>query len=142
VYETVNMEALRQRHDEMLREAELDRLTMALRASRKKTDVSPLTITTKGEPARVMGLVRKVFATKSAGNDGDGTTGPGSKVPTTPEEPTPARRTPPDGCKNKKARAAINASGRSARPKVGARSSLCPRGQRLCGGDPRCATPP
>ena len=42
------MEALRQRHDEMLREAELDRLTMALRASRKRTDVSPLTVITKG----------------------------------------------------------------------------------------------
>jgi hypothetical protein len=61
VYETMNMEVLEQRREEMLREAELHRLTMALRANRKRTAASHLTTTAKWELARVIGLLRKFF---------------------------------------------------------------------------------
>jgi hypothetical protein len=62
VYATISMEVLvEQRREEMLREAELERLKKALRVGRKRPATSRWASTVAWELARVAGLLRKFF---------------------------------------------------------------------------------
>jgi hypothetical protein len=63
-----SMEVLEQRREEMLREAELNRLKKVLRADRKRSIASGWVSTVGWELARALGLLRKSFQTpKDAG---------------------------------------------------------------------------
>jgi hypothetical protein len=53
----------KQRHEEMLREAELDRLKKTLRANRRRSASSRWASTVAWELARTTGLLRKLFST-------------------------------------------------------------------------------
>ncbi len=59
---TMSMEVLEQQHEEMLREAELNRLKKkALRADRKRLGTSRWASTVAWELARTLGTLRKFF---------------------------------------------------------------------------------
>ena len=59
---TMSMEVLEQQHEEMLREAELNRLKKkALRADRKRLGTSRWVSTVAWELARTLGTLRKFF---------------------------------------------------------------------------------
>jgi hypothetical protein len=67
VYGTTSMEVLKQRQQEMLREAEIDRLKRALRTDRRRRAAPRWASTVAWELTRAAGLIRKVFwAPKSA----------------------------------------------------------------------------
>lgn len=51
----------KQRHEEMLRESELDHLKKTLRANRRKSASSGWTSTVAWELARAVGVLRKLF---------------------------------------------------------------------------------
>lgn len=61
MYGPMNLEVLKQRREEMLREAELHRLKKALRADRKRPEVSRWVSSVVWELMRVGGLLRKLF---------------------------------------------------------------------------------
>ena len=64
----LSMEVLEQRREEMLREAELNRLKKVLRADRKGPIASGWVSTVAWEVMRALGLLRKSFRTpKNAG---------------------------------------------------------------------------
>ena len=64
----MSMEVLEQRREEMLREAELNRLKKVLRADRKEPVASGWASTVAWEVTRAAGLLRKSFRTpKNAG---------------------------------------------------------------------------
>jgi hypothetical protein len=63
VYEMMSMEVLKQRREEMLREAELNRLKKVLRADRKRPSASGWASTVAWEVTRALGLLRKLFRT-------------------------------------------------------------------------------
>ena len=64
----MSMEVLEQRREEMLREAELNRLKKVLRADRKGSIASGWVSRVAWEVTRVLGLLRKSFRTpKDAG---------------------------------------------------------------------------
>ncbi len=64
----LSMEVLEQRREEMLREAELNRLKKVLRADRKRSIASGWVATVAWEVTRALGLLRKSFRTpKNAG---------------------------------------------------------------------------
>jgi hypothetical protein len=64
----LSMEVLEQRREEMLREAELNRLKKMLRADRKRSLSSGWVSTVAWEVTRALGLLRKSFRTpKNAG---------------------------------------------------------------------------
>jgi len=63
----MSMEVLKQRREEMLREAELNRLKKVLRADRKGPIASREASTVAWEVTKAVGLVRKSFRTKNAG---------------------------------------------------------------------------
>lgn len=63
MYGTMSMEVLEQRREEMLREAEQNRLKKALRADRKRPVTPRWTSTATWELARIAGLLRKFFRT-------------------------------------------------------------------------------
>jgi hypothetical protein len=63
VYGTMSMEVLNQRREELMREAELARLKMALRANRGRPATPRWVSTVAWELARVAGLLRKFFRT-------------------------------------------------------------------------------
>ena len=68
MYRTMSMEVLEQQYEEMLREAELNRLKKkALRAGRKRLGTSRWASTVAWELARTLGTLRKFFkAAKNA----------------------------------------------------------------------------
>ena len=68
MYRTMSMEVLEQQYEEMLREAELNRLKKkALRAGRKRLGPSRWASTVAWELARTLGTLRKFFkAAKNA----------------------------------------------------------------------------
>ena len=57
----MSKEILKQRHEEMLREAELNRLKKVLRADRKRPIASGWASTVAWEVTRALGLLRKKF---------------------------------------------------------------------------------
>jgi hypothetical protein len=59
----MSMEVFEQRREEMLREAELNRLKKMLRADRKGTIASRWASTVAWEVTRAVGLLRKSFRT-------------------------------------------------------------------------------
>ena len=59
----MNMEVLKQRRKEMLREAELNRLKKALRAEHRRSATFRWATALKWELARAVGLLRKFFRT-------------------------------------------------------------------------------
>ncbi len=59
----ISMEFLEQRREEMLREAELNRLKKALRADREGSIASEWASRVAWEMTRVVGLLRKSFRT-------------------------------------------------------------------------------
>jgi hypothetical protein len=59
----MSMEVLKQRREEMLREAELNRLKKVVRADRKRPIVSGWASTVAWEVTRALGLLRKFFRT-------------------------------------------------------------------------------
>jgi hypothetical protein len=63
----MSMEVLEQRREEMLREAELNRLKKVLRADRKGPIASRWVSRVAWEVTRAVGLLRKSFRTKNAG---------------------------------------------------------------------------
>lgn len=63
VYGTMSMEVLKQRREELMREAELARLKMALRANRGRPATPRWVSTVAWELARAAGLLRKYFRT-------------------------------------------------------------------------------
>ena len=63
VYGTMSMEVLKQRREELMREAELARLKMALRANRGRPATPRWVSTVAWELARVAGLLRMFFRT-------------------------------------------------------------------------------
>ena len=63
MYEMMSMEVLKQRREEMLREAELNRLKKVLRADRKGPSVSGWASTVDWEVMRALGLFRKFVRT-------------------------------------------------------------------------------
>jgi hypothetical protein len=63
----MSMEVLEQRREEMLREAELNRLKKVLRADRKGPITSGWASRVAWEVTRAVGLLRKSFRTKNAG---------------------------------------------------------------------------
>jgi hypothetical protein len=63
VYGTMSMEVLKQRREELMREAELARLKMALRANRGRPATPRWVSTVAWELARAAGLLRKFFRT-------------------------------------------------------------------------------
>ena len=63
----MSMEVLEQRREEILREAELNRLKKVLQADRKGLIASGWASTVTWEVRRVVGLLRKSFRTKNAG---------------------------------------------------------------------------
>lgn len=63
VYGTMSMEVLKQRREELMREAELARLKMALRANRGRPATPRWVSTVAWELARAAGLLRTFFRT-------------------------------------------------------------------------------
>jgi hypothetical protein len=63
----MSMEVLEQQREEMLREAELNRLKKVLRADRKGPIASRWVSRVAWEVTRAVGLLRKSFRTKNAG---------------------------------------------------------------------------
>jgi hypothetical protein len=63
VYGTMSMEVLKQRREELMREAELVRLKIALRANRGRLATPRWVATVAWELARVAGFLRKYFRT-------------------------------------------------------------------------------
>jgi hypothetical protein len=63
VYEMMSVEVLKQRREEMLREAELNRLKKLLRADRKRPIAPGWASTVAWEVTRVLGLLRKFLRT-------------------------------------------------------------------------------
>jgi hypothetical protein len=63
VYEMMSVEVLKQRREEMLREAELNRLKKLLRADRKRPIAPGWAPTVAWEVTRVLGLLRKFLRT-------------------------------------------------------------------------------
>ena len=63
MYGAMNLEVLKQRRKEMLREAELNRLKKSLRAERKRPATSRWVTAVAWELARAVGLLRKFFRT-------------------------------------------------------------------------------
>ncbi len=63
MYGTMNVEVLRRRREELLREAELARLRVALRANRGRPAILRLASTVAWELARAGGLLRKSLRT-------------------------------------------------------------------------------
>ena len=61
VHGTMGMKVLKQRREEMLREAELNLLKKALRAERKRPAASRWASTVAWDLARVAGVLRKFF---------------------------------------------------------------------------------
>jgi hypothetical protein len=59
----MDLRLAKQRHEEMLREAELDRLKKTLRANRRRSASSRWASTVAWELARTAGLFRKLFST-------------------------------------------------------------------------------
>jgi hypothetical protein len=67
MYGMMDLQELKRRHEEMLREAELNRLKKALRANRKGSATPRWVSTVAWELVRAAGLLRKFFrATKNA----------------------------------------------------------------------------
>lgn len=63
VYGTMSMEVLRQRREELRREAELARLKLALRANRRRSATPRWVSTVAWELVRAAELLRKSFRT-------------------------------------------------------------------------------
>jgi hypothetical protein len=63
MYGAMSLEVLEQWREEMLREAELNRLRKALRAERKRSATSRWATAVAWELARAVGLLRKFFRT-------------------------------------------------------------------------------
>ena len=63
----MSMEVLEQRREEMMREAELNRLKKVLRGDRKGSIASRGASTVAWEVTRAVGLLRKSFRAKNAG---------------------------------------------------------------------------
>lgn len=63
MYGTMSMEVLKQRREELMREAELARLKVALRANCGSPATHRRVSTVTWELARVAGLLRKFFGT-------------------------------------------------------------------------------
>jgi hypothetical protein len=63
VHGLIDPEEPRRRHEELLREAELYLLKMAVRAKRKGSAISRWASTVTWEPMRAAGLLRKFFRT-------------------------------------------------------------------------------
>lgn len=63
MYETMSMEVLEQRREELLHEAELGRLKRALRTDRKKPAVARWASSVAWKLARTVGLLRKFLRT-------------------------------------------------------------------------------
>jgi hypothetical protein len=63
----MSTEVLEQRREEMMREAELNRLKKVLQADRKGSIASGWASTVTWEVTRAVGLLRKSFRTKNAG---------------------------------------------------------------------------
>jgi hypothetical protein len=61
VYETMNLEVIKLRREEMVREAESYRLKKALRADLKRPVVSRWASSVAWELLRIVGLLRKLF---------------------------------------------------------------------------------
>ena len=61
VHGTMDLPVVEQRREKMLREAELNRLKKALRATRKRPAISRLASTVAWELARAGGLIRKLL---------------------------------------------------------------------------------
>jgi hypothetical protein len=59
--EMMDLRAYKQRHEELLREVEFDRLKKTLRANRRKSASSRWTSTVAWELARAVGVLRKLF---------------------------------------------------------------------------------
>ena len=68
MYGIVDLRAIEQRREEMLREAELNRLKKALRVTRKRPAISRLASTMAWELARAGGLIRKLLRTLRNGD--------------------------------------------------------------------------
>jgi ribosomal protein L17 len=68
VHGNMDLRVIEQRCDEMLREAELNRLKKALRATRKRPAISRLASTVAWEFARAGGLIRKLLRTLRNGD--------------------------------------------------------------------------
>jgi len=64
----MDLRVVEQRREEMLREAELNRLKKALRAMRKRPAVSRVASTVAWELARADGLIRKLLRTLRNGD--------------------------------------------------------------------------
>jgi hypothetical protein len=63
MYGMMDLQEAKRRHEEMLREAELNRLKKALRADRKGSPTPRWASTVAWELIRAAGLLRKVFRT-------------------------------------------------------------------------------
>ena len=61
MHRTMSVEVLEQQYEELLREAELERLKKALRAGRKRPATSRWASTVAWELARTLGTLRKFF---------------------------------------------------------------------------------
>ena len=68
MYGIMDLLVIEQRREEMLREAELNRLKKALRATRKRPAISRLASTVAWELARAGGLIRKLLRTLRNGD--------------------------------------------------------------------------
>jgi hypothetical protein len=64
----MDLRVIEQRREEMLREAELNRLKKAIRATRKRPATSRLASTVAWELARAGGLLRKLLRTSQNGD--------------------------------------------------------------------------
>jgi hypothetical protein len=64
----LDLRVIEQRRNEMLREAELNRLKKAIRATRKRPVTSRLASTVAWELARAGGLLRKLLRTPQNGD--------------------------------------------------------------------------
>jgi hypothetical protein len=63
MYGMIDLQVLKRRHEEMLREAQLNRLKKALRADRKRSATPRWASTVAWELIRAAGLLRKFFRT-------------------------------------------------------------------------------
>jgi hypothetical protein len=68
MYGAMSLKVLEQWREEMLREAELNRLRKALRAERKRSATSRWATAVAWELARAVGLLRKFFRTLKNSN--------------------------------------------------------------------------
>jgi hypothetical protein len=64
----MDLRVIEQRREEMLREAELNRLKKAMGAKRKRPATSRLALTVAWELARAGGLLRKLLRTPKSGD--------------------------------------------------------------------------